>query len=291
MKGLVEIVIVVMIALGIFILSAYLNVFRIYGLSIIGTSAIYLLSGIVLSYYYNETRFVLVFYVITGGLSIIYFAISGAKILIGPLVILLILSSAVGFSFPKMRLYVKIIAVASLVGIGVLIVFIHVPQKIIKNMASSNSPLIGKTLKEIIPGDVVLKTPLNQENNLSLPDDKIYLLEFYFSSCAPCRIKEKALTKLAEELRGLPFEVIYVNDGAIDAYKDFHKVNTNLQNRLYDDGGKLSKALHIDEFPTELIIDQQGVVRHLAVGYSNGIEQEYISKTVSKIKLLLAGKQ
>src|SRR5690606_32134032 len=114
---------------------------------------------------------------------------------------------------------------------------------------------------------------------------KVYLIEFYFKNCSPCILKEPVLEKLKVNLDSNFFSVIYVQNGAIDSYETFLETckEKGSTNRLYDISGELSNRLNIEGYPSEIIVDKNGMIRYSSTGFGNDLAKYYLSKTTHRI--------
>lgn len=150
---------------------------------------------------------------------------------------------------------------------------------------SSTMPdLIGKSIHDFLPGTRlqtgtgVVATPF--------PIGKIYLLEFYFHRCPPCRAKHPALQEIDAMTDNREVEIIYIDNGDIDDVVDFNKRLSRMEKQYYDSAALLINQLQIKSFPFEIIIDKKGTIRYVSKGYDKDKKEEYIRKTIARIESL-----
>ena len=105
---------------------------------------------------------------------------------------------------------------------------------------------------ELLTVDGVSKTI----NSLS---NKVTLINFWATWCAPCREEMPSLNKLVKSIDSEHFSIIVIatgrnSDKAIKKFFSEHKLN-NLKN-FKDPKGKISSSINILGLPTTIIIDQ-----------------------------------
>lgn len=121
--------------------------------------------------------------------------------------------------------------------------------------------------------------------------DKIVLLDYWFIGCGPCYLKMKELKKIAAHYENRNDVVLLTIDaGFRDSYENFlteiKKFPDNLR-YAYDCAAVIAKQFEVKGYPTEIIIDKRGVIRHQFVGYNSDVSLVYVSETIKKIDALL----
>lgn len=116
---------------------------------------------------------------------------------------------------------------------------------------------------------------------------KIILIEFYRNGCAPCIKQLPILTELQANFNREDFEVILLNTGRVDSYKQAF-TNKHFSNKgikiLYDVDGKLTSHLNIKGIPQQFLLDKKGrVVSHI-IGSPSSISGK--TKLENYIKLI-----
>jgi peroxiredoxin len=142
--------------------------------------------------------------------------------------------------------------------------------------------LAALTLDKAAP-DFTLKSLKQTNIKLSEQAGNVVLLNFWASWCAPCRKEMPLLNDLHNKYKALGFTVIGVNvEQETDLAKSFISQAPVDFPILLDDSNKASKLYNVSAMPTTVIIDRNGVVRHLHKGYQSGDEKLY-QKVVKKL--------
>jgi thiol-disulfide isomerase/thioredoxin len=126
--------------------------------------------------------------------------------------------------------------------------------------------IIGDIRKFIFSQDInILPKPLiidADENIIELGyENKISIINFWATWCAPCKKEMPSLNNLAQKLKGIDFRVITIASGrnskeAIDTFF----LNNNLKNltKYRDPKGKLAINYGITALPTTVLIGPSG---------------------------------
>lgn len=150
---------------------------------------------------------------------------------------------------------------------------------------SSNMPALGEKSIHDFLSSVSLQTAAGNVID-PFPTGKIYLLEFYFHRCPPCRAKHAALQEIDAMTDNSNVEVVYIDNGGIDEVADFKNRLSKKEKQYYDSAALLIDRLQIKSFPFELIIDKKGMIRYVSKGYDKDNKDEYIRRTLAKIESL-----
>ena len=122
------------------------------------------------------------------------------------------------------------------------------------------SPLVGT---QAIDFDVTdLK---GKKYKLSELKGKIVALNFWFVECKPCIMEMPELNEIVDEFKGkeVVFLAIAVNDQK--QLKKFLKT-TDFNYKVISSGQSVSDAYGIKGFPTNIIIDQNGLIQYASTG-------------------------
>ena len=126
----------------------------------------------------------------------------------------------------------------------------------------------------------------NATSPLMEQDGRIIVLDFWATWCLPCL---KELPKLAELFEQYdPAEVRFIAVNAeesretIDAYTERHPLKIEIAS---DRNGKAAEAFGIEDLPSLIIIDSDGKVQRLYVGFQEGL----LERVKTEIDALLAG--
>ena len=107
--------------------------------------------------------------------------------------------------------------------------------------------------------------------SLSASHGKVRYVDFWASWCPPCRVSIPDIVALQRELGGSGFEVIGINvDERIDdalAFLERHPMNYDV---LSDPQGATAAAYALPGMPTSFVIDPEGRVTLVHVGFRRG---------------------
>jgi peroxiredoxin len=138
------------------------------------------------------------------------------------------------------------------------------------------------TMEKAAP-DFTLKSLTNTNIKLSEQTGNVVLLNFWASWCGPCRKEMPLLNDLHNKYKALGFSVIGVNveqdSSMAKSFISSYPVDFPI---LLDVSNKASKLYGVSAMPTTVIIDRNGMVRHLHKGYQAGDENAY-KKMVRKL--------
>jgi peroxiredoxin len=115
-----------------------------------------------------------------------------------------------------------------------------------------------------------------QSASLSQYKGQVVMLNFWATWCGPCQQEMPLLDQMYKKYKPAGFTLIGVN---VD--KDAPPVKQLLERKpvsfpvLLDPASQVSKAYHVDEMPSTVLIDRKGNVRFLHRGYKPGDENEY----------------
>ena len=124
--------------------------------------------------------------------------------------------------------------------------------------------------------DFTLKSQKGDNLKLSELRGKVVLINFWASWCGPCRQEMPILDQLYRHYRPLDFTVLGVDveqdsDGAKSLLKDV-SVSFPI---LFDNENKVSKLYDVKGMPSTVLVDRDGRVRYMHIGYQPGAENEY----------------
>jgi peroxiredoxin len=111
---------------------------------------------------------------------------------------------------------------------------------------------------------------------LSQYKGQVVMVNFWATWCGPCQQEMPLLDQMYKKFKPAGFTLIGVN---VD--KDAPPVKDLLARKpvsfpvLLDPTNGVSKAYHLDEMPSSVIIDRNGTIRYVHRGYKPGDENEY----------------
>jgi peroxiredoxin len=127
-------------------------------------------------------------------------------------------------------------------------------------MGQGQSELVGKQAMDFEVVDLKGK-----KYNLSELKGKVVVLNFWFVECKPCIMEMPELNELTKEFKGkdVVFLAIALNDKK--RVKKFLKT-TKFDYRVVSNGQPVADAYGIKGFPTNIIIDQNGLIKYVSSG-------------------------
>lgn len=119
--------------------------------------------------------------------------------------------------------------------------------------------------------------------NLKELKGKIVVFNFWFINCPPCRTEIPHLNKLVEKYKNQP-DVVFLAV-ALDEKSEIETFLKQLpfHYTIVDNGRWLAANYGINTFPTNVVVDREGVVRFHATGYATALPY-WIEKTIEEIK-------
>jgi peroxiredoxin len=115
-----------------------------------------------------------------------------------------------------------------------------------------------------------------QQAALSQYKGQVVMVNFWATWCGPCQQEMPLLDQMYKKYKPAGFTLIGVN---VD--KDAPPVKELMARKpvsfpvLLDPANQVSKAYHVDEMPSSVIIDRKGEIRYIHRGYRPGDENEY----------------
>lgn len=151
---------------------------------------------------------------------------------------------------------------------------------------SASSPLLGK------PAPVVMSTTLDGGKfDLSRRKGSWVVLNFFNSTCVPCRQEHPLLIDFAKEQTTSDNAVeLYtvVNDDSDGAVQAFFETNGGDWPVVRDDDGAISVAFGVAKVPESWVIDPNGFVRLRIMG---ALTKGFLTTRLDELKTQFAGGQ
>ncbi len=123
-----------------------------------------------------------------------------------------------------------------------------------------------------------------QQAALSQYKGQVVMVNFWATWCGPCQQEMPLLDQMYKKYKPAGFTLIGVNvDKEGPAVKDLMARKPVSFPVLLDPANQVSKAYHVDEMPSSVLIDRKGEIRYIHRGYRPGDENEY----QDRIRLLI----
>jgi peroxiredoxin len=121
-----------------------------------------------------------------------------------------------------------------------------------------------------------LTAPSGQQGALSQYKGQVVMVNFWATWCGPCQQEMPLLDQMYKKYKPAGFTLIGVNvDKEAPAVKELLARKPVSFPVLLDPANAVSKAYHVDEMPSSVIIDRKGEIRYVHRGYKPGDENEY----------------
>ena len=116
---------------------------------------------------------------------------------------------------------------------------------------------------------------------------KVVLIDFWATWCAPCVIATPGLKKIQAKFKDEPFVILGISaDRNRGEWQSFIVGNSLKWHHYLDERGALSRSFNIEAFPSYLLLDHDGIVRHTWRGYNSSLDGDIESKAKKLIKAI-----
>ncbi len=132
--------------------------------------------------------------------------------------------------------------------------------------------------------DFTLKSLSGKNIKLSEQRGDVVMINFWASWCGPCLQEMPALEQLHQRYKDLGFTLLGVNvEQNTDDAKDYLK-NVNVTFPiLFDITNEVSDTYEISGMPTTYLVDRDGNLRKLYVGYQPGTSEETYQQEIKAL--------
>ena len=125
-------------------------------------------------------------------------------------------------------------------------------------------------------------------NSLQLAKDTVYLVNFTFYACKPCRDKQPSLELLEKAFVNKPFKLVTIH--CVDSIDVFEKHYSKYPNCYHNPNEKISLKLGIQSYPYEIIFSKSGREMRRYAGFTRDSQKDYLEKTTELIERLIQEK-
>ncbi len=130
-----------------------------------------------------------------------------------------------------------------------------------------------------------LKSSAGRNVKLSEHRGEVIMLNFWATWCGPCRQEMPLLNRIHEHYRKAGFTLLGVNiDDRPEAARDMAKKLGIAFPVLFDTEKRVSRLYDVNAMPSTVLIDRDGRVRHIHLGYRAGYEDKYESQIRELLK-------
>lgn len=131
--------------------------------------------------------------------------------------------------------------------------------------------------------DFKLQDLNGKEVSLDQYRGKIVILDFWQTTCPPCRYSMPVLDKLQDDYSG-KLSVLAVNLGEQKEIVRKYILEQNLHSRiLLDSENSVGERFGTVFIPTQFLIDQKGVVRFVMSGFDPGSSSKTLREEINKL--------
>lgn len=179
--------------------------------------------------------------------------------------------------------------IGMMTGIGFSIFSVGINAKTITLEEMSNKALISIEQAQLAPllNQKLLNLGHSKQGKTSLSDfnGKVVLLDFWASWCGPCRASFPWMNKIMKRYQDKGLEVVAINldQEAILATEFLKQVPANFT-VLQDDTALMPEAYGLIGMPSSYLIDKQGRLRAVHIGFHNNKVNEYESTIIELLQ-------
>jgi peroxiredoxin len=133
--------------------------------------------------------------------------------------------------------------------------------------------------------DFTLKSSSGKNLRLSEHRGEVVMINFWATWCGPCRQELPLLNRLHEQYRKAGFTLLGVNiDDRPDAAQTMAKKLGITFPVLFDTEKRVSGLYDVNAMPSTVLIDRDGKMRYIHLGYRAGYETSYESQIRELLK-------
>ena len=147
------------------------------------------------------------------------------------------------------------------------------------------STLAASSLQGQVAPDFVLRSATGENLRLSEYRGDVVLINFWATWCGPCRQEMPLLDDLYGRYQRVGFNLLGVNidEDSRRAMQMVQELGVNFP-VLFDENKEVSKLYEVDAMPVTILVDREGIVRHIHHGCRRGYEEKYLTEIRSLLR-------
>jgi peroxiredoxin len=133
--------------------------------------------------------------------------------------------------------------------------------------------------------DFALKSASGENMRLSEYRGNVVMINFWATWCGPCRQEMPLLNELYSRYERVGFSLLGVNidDDSKRALQMAEELGVSFP-VLFDERKEVSKLYQVEAMPVTVLVDREGRVRHVHLGYKPGYEEKYLTEIRSLLR-------
>jgi len=133
--------------------------------------------------------------------------------------------------------------------------------------------------------DFALKSSSGKNLRLSEYRGDVVMVNFWATWCGPCRQEMPLLDELYSRYQRVGFSLLGVNidDNSSKAMNMVSELDISFP-VLFDSRKEVSRLYEVDAMPVTVLIDREGIVRYVHLGYKPGFENKYLDQIRSLLR-------
>jgi DsbE subfamily thiol:disulfide oxidoreductase len=133
--------------------------------------------------------------------------------------------------------------------------------------------------------DFALKSATGENLRLSEYRGDVVMINFWATWCGPCRQEMPLLDELYSRYQRVGFNLLGVNidDNTNRAMKMIDDLGVTFP-VLFDSRKEVSELYAVDAMPVTVLVDREGIIRHVHHGYKPGYEEKYLEQIRSLLR-------
>ncbi len=140
---------------------------------------------------------------------------------------------------------------------------------------AGTTPVSGGEANGLAPA-FTLASLSGSQASLNQYKGQVVMVNFWATWCGPCQQEMPLLDQMYKKFKPTGFTLLGINvDKDVPTVKDLLARKPVAFPILLDPTNQVSKAYHVNDMPSTVIIDRKGDIRYVHRGYKPGDENEY----------------